>query len=203
MMTFSRRKLVFLALLGFAMSIGSMTIDWQDFAETPWFLWPFVPICPLYPFLLGVLYAWRARKGKWPVRLMLFTLLGITSYGVIAIVFYPLYMLENGFAWYELGNVFWVMIYSLQAVWLWKEFGRDGGHWRPGRLSKVSTCLIAAYAVYFFAKDILDRYSVTFSYVRYNILSDVLTNRMFITVLVVHTLVFLTYFLTMRRERIS
>lgn len=161
------------------MVAAAMTIDYRDFIETPVYLWIFVPICPLYPFLLAVNYILYLWRGKWLQWLLNFTAIGIISYSLMAFVFYPLYMYENGFGWYELGNIFWVLLYGSQICVIWPAVRRI--HWS-------GYALILAY---FLAKDFLDRFSITYSYQRYSLLSDWLQNTLFIAILILHIAVLL------------
>ena len=168
------RMLRFLCLLSFVMSVIALVHDWYDFVDTPWYVWILIPICPLYPFLLGVCYLVYLRRGFFPRFLTLFTFIGITSYGVMALLFYPLYMLHSGFAWYELGNIFWVMIYASQAFLL-ARFLRRVPWWH-----------LAGAMGYFLLKDLSDAFGVTFSYVRYEVLTVPMIWMFFVVMVVLH-----------------
>lgn len=164
----------FLAFLGLVMTLGALTIDLHDFVETPVYLWIFVPICSLYPLLLALNYLIFLKKGNFFQPLLVFTLFGIMGYGIIAPVFYFGYMLEAGFAWYEFGNIFWVWLYACQAFLLWSH------------VKKISLWQFLLIGGYFFLKDFLDRFSVTWSYVRLGVLSEGLMNVTFGLLLAVH-----------------
>lgn len=178
----SRRRLIFLALLGLIMFGLALRLDLHDFYETPAYLWLFVPICSLYPLLLSINYLFLLKKGAIPQFLLAFTLFGIIGYGVMAPVFYTMYMLESGFSWYEFGNIFWVWLYASQAILLWPYIRRVPS-WQFGLIG-----------LYFLAKDLLDRFSVTWSYTRFGVLSETLMNRMFCVAIVVHIVVFAVLF---------
>ncbi len=88
--------------------------------------------------------------------------------------FYAYYMFETGFAWYEFGNIFWVWLYASQAFLLWKY------------VKRIPWWQFVIIPAYFFEKDFLDRFSVTWSYVRYGVVSMNLMNVIFVLLLVVH-----------------
>lgn len=173
-MSISKKQLWFLVFLGFSMSLLALRIDLHDFVETPWYLWPWVPICFIYPLLLALNYLYFLKFGRFPQFLLNFTIFGIISYGIIAPVFYTLYMMESGFSWYEFGNIFWVWLYASQAFLLWPQ--RKNLPWWQ----------ISLIGGYFFVKDLLDRFSVTWSYVRFGALSDNLMNIVFSLLLAIH-----------------
>lgn len=172
--TFSRRFFWFLVILGFAMTFGALRIDLHDFVETPLYLWIFVPVCSLYPLLLALNYLLFLKRGYFSQFLLQFTLFGIIGYGIIAPFFYAYYMYENGFAWYEFGNIFWVWLYASQAFLLWKY------------VKKIPWWQFSFIILYFFTKDFLDRFSVTWSYVRFEVLSLNMMNVIFGLLLIVH-----------------
>ncbi|HBB02410.1 MAG: hypothetical protein US89_C0013G0030 [Candidatus Peregrinibacteria bacterium GW2011_GWF2_38_29] len=170
---------VVLIVLDLFMTGAALTIDYRDFVETPFYLWIFVPICSLYPLLLAVNYAiylWRKKFVQW---LLNFTAVGIISYSLMALVFYSLYMYNRGFAWYEFGNIFWVLLYGSQIFVIWKY------------LLKIHWAGYASILIYFIAKDFLDRFSATYSYQRYGILSSFELNVFFVAVLVLHIFAFI------------
>lgn len=169
---------VALIVLDLFMTGAALTIDYRDFIETPFYLWIFVPICSLYPLLLVVNYIWFLWQKKWSQWLLNFTAVGIISYALMALVFYSLYMYNRGFTWYEFGNIFWVLLYGSQIFVIWKY------------LKKIHWVGYASILAYFLAKDFLDRFSVTYSYQRYGILSSFELNVFFVAVLVLHILAF-------------
>ena len=143
-------RLWLLVALGFLMAGLALNIDLHDFLETPWYLWPWVPICALYPLLLALNYLYFLRKGEFSRFFLGFTVCGALGYGMIAPLFYILYMAEHGFAWYELGNILWVWLYAAQAYFLLPYV--------RGRLPVWQLGLIFGY---FLTKDLLDRFSTT------------------------------------------
>lgn len=186
--TFSRRFFWFLVVLGFAMTFGALRIDLHDFVETPVYLWIFVPVCSLYPLLLALNYLLFLKKGYFSQFLLHFSLFGIIGYGIIAPFFYTYYMYENGFAWYEFGNIFWVWLYASQAFLLWKY------------VKRISWWQFSFIVLYFFTKDFLDRFSVTWSYVRFGVLSLSMMNVMFGLLILVHVGVAWVFFRKLRSD---
>src|SRR3989338_2212337 len=113
-----------LAALDLFMAVTATYVDRFEFLSAPWYLVIFIPICPLYPLLLGINFWKFGKAGSFNQFLLNFTAIGIISYGLMAFVFYPLYMLENGFGWYELGNIFWVALYSSQIFVIYHHLNR-------------------------------------------------------------------------------
>ncbi|MFA6550114.1 MAG: hypothetical protein WCT36_02045 [Candidatus Gracilibacteria bacterium] len=176
---------VALIVLDLFMTGAALTIDYRDFVETPFYLWIFVPICSLYPLLLTVNYAIYLWRGKFVQWLLNFIAIGIISYSLMALIFYSLYMYNRGFAWYEFGNIFWVLLYGSQIFVIWKY------------LKHINWSCYVLILVYFIAKDFLDRFSVTYSYQRYGILSLFELNLFFVSVLVLHIV---TFVIIMRKK---
>jgi hypothetical protein len=185
----NKRALWFLIILGVIMSLTAMRIDYKDFVETPLYLWIFVPICPLYPMLLAVNYFGYMKNGSFNQPLLHFTAIGIISYGVMAFFFYPIYMFFNGFAWYETGNIFWVTIYAVQIFIILPY------------LKKIPAWWYSIFASYFLLKDWLDRFSITFSYTRYGLFTDIQSNALLIIIVILHLYALIFLFLRERSEQ--
>ncbi len=191
----SRTFVWFLIALDIAMSITALTVDLHDFIETPWYLWLWVPVCSIYPLLLALNYGYFLRRGRFPSFLLAFTVFGVIGYGVIAPVFYALYMRENGFAWYEFGNIFWVWLYAIQGVLLWPAVREIF------MTKKLHVLQLFGIFGYFLLKDLLDRYSVTWSYVRFGVLSVNLMDAMVLVLLGVHLVLLAMFLRTMLHVR--
>lgn len=174
-----RRFLTFLILLDLFMAISATYVDFSDFFAVPWFLIPFVPICPIYPLLLAILF-WKYKKsGTFSQPLLHFALIGTIGYGVMAYIFYPTFLITKGFAWYELGNMFWVTLYASQAFLLIPF------------LKKIQLRWYVPIVTYFFIKDVLDRFGETFSYHREQVFSVTHENFFFVSILGLHLGAFL------------
>lgn len=190
----SRKRIWLLLILDVAMSLTALAVDLHDFFETPWYLWLWVPVCSVYPFLLALNYGIFLWRGRFPAFLLGFTVFGVLGYGVIAPVFYLLYMRESGFAWYELGNIFWVWLYACQGLLLW-PYVRD--IYARGVGLHARTVYLLIIASYFFTKDVLDRFSITWSYVRFGVLSEQMMNVTFVVLLLVHAFLLHLFFRTL------
>ena len=120
-----------------AMGAVALAYDWPALAAIPWYLLPLVVICPVYPTLLAVALL-TGRRG---------VLAGIATvpaavFGLLALAFYPLYMLRNGFAWTDLGQIFWVLAYAVPALLLSPQVSPRGR--RVGGLFSLA-CLLTLY----------------------------------------------------------
>lgn len=175
----SRRFISIIIVLDIVMALTALTVDFSDFSMVPWYLWIFTPICPLWPALLAVNF-WKYKKdGHFANPLLNLTAIGIISYGIMAYIFYPTYMLIHGFAWYELGNIFWVTLYASQIFLIWPF------------LKKIPAWWYVIFALYFIPKDLLDRFGPTFSYQRLGDFTDKVSNFLFISILIFQLISFL------------
>lgn len=184
----NQRLLLLLILLDLGMAITAFTVDFSDFSMVPWYLWIFTPICPLWPFLLGINFFKFRLTGHFWVPLLHFTAIGIISYGLMAFIFYPTYMLTHGFAWYELGNIFWVTLYASQIFLVWPF------------LKKIPVWWYLLFTLYFIPKDLLDRFGPTFSYQRLGDFTDSTADFLVITLITFHIIVFLLMLILLRRR---
>ena len=191
----SRPFVWFFIVLDIVMSITALMVDLHDFIETPWYLWLWVPVCSIYPLLLALNYGYFLRRGRFPGFFLTFTVFGVIGYGVIAPVFYGLYMRENGFAWYEFGNIFWVWLYAIQGVLLWPAVREIL------MTKKLHVLQLFGIFGYFLVKDLLDRFSVTWSYVRFGVLSVMLMDTMLLVLLGVHLVLLAMFLRTMFHVR--
>lgn len=133
----SKRKLKYLILLNLTWSVLGIYADWAWLSEVPSYLIPFTAICSLYPPLLTIWYLIKYRGGNPPNWLTLWILIGITSYGILAQIYFPLLMSWKGINFHDAGSMFWVAVYGLQAIVLY-------------RYLKPPTLLQAAMVVAFF-----------------------------------------------------
>lgn len=97
-----------------ALSVIALTYDWPALQAIPTYLWPLVAICPLYPLLLALYWLYTAG-GKESPYLAAVAALPAATYGLLALVFYPLVMLKAGFTWNDTGQIVWVWLYAAQA----------------------------------------------------------------------------------------
>lgn len=171
----NQKILTLLILFDLFMAFAALRVDWSDFSIVPWYLWLFVPICPLYPFLLAINYFIYKKRSSFSQPLLHFTAIGILAYGIMAYLFYPFYMVLKGeFLWYEFGNILWVTLYAAQ-MFLLLPF-----------LRKINPWWYFLFAGYYFTKDFLDRFSITYSYQRADEFTDLQANWLFIIIVILH-----------------
>lgn len=182
------RILDLLIALDFFWVLAATIYDWQKLAATPWYLLPFMPICPIYPLLLAICFVLFKRHGRIPRPLAIFAFMGSVSYGLAAYIFYPLFMSWIGFDWIAVGNMAWVTFYALQAPLL-KDYLRLHIGW---------TILLASY---FFTKDILDWHMAKFSYFVTSATPMYVKFYTFLSVLIIHS--FLLLWLIFRQHKMG
>lgn len=179
--------------LNLFLAIASNWYDFQEWSLLPWYLWPFLPICPLYPALLTVWWLFYYFKKRPHTAFTAFIWIGTVSYGLMAYIYYPIHMSFNGFDWFEVGNILWVTIYASQSIVLFEH------------LRKTSLLSVTPVFLYFLTKDFTDRFLGTFS----NVYRDAepfpvwLMNLFFGAVVVVHVMVFYLYLKKTRRKTSS
>lgn len=110
--------MLYLIFLDLFWSLAALIIDLPKLPEIPVWAWPFAVVCPIYPFLLFLV--WRAiYKGREPnPYLLAFAVIGSAVFGLLALLFYPAVMTKIGFDWRSFGQIFWVLFYSLQGWYL-------------------------------------------------------------------------------------
>lgn len=101
-----------LIALNLSMGMAALVYDTSAIASLPWYSVPFIVICPLYPILLALHIS---TQGEHP-WLHAFATIPPTVYGGLALCFYPLSMAYNGFSWNDIGHLFWVLTYAIQAA---------------------------------------------------------------------------------------
>ena len=163
-----------LIALNFFMAIASNVVDWPWLMSVDWYLMPFAPICSLYPLTLAIWFTVYYFRGKAPQWLTTFIFIGITSYGVMAYLYFPLLMSWEGFSWWRVGNMFWVTIYALQSLIIATKL-------RPLKLFQY-----VPVAGYFFFKDFADRFLGTFIDVRIPGYPEFFKNFFGVAVLLLH-----------------
>lgn len=148
----SKQKLKYLILLNLTWSILGIYADWAWLSEIPSYLIPFTAICSLYPPLLTIWYLIKYRGGNPPNWLTLWALVGITSYGILAQIYFPLLMSWKGINFHDAGSMFWVAVYGFQAFILYRFL-------KPPQLTQI-VWIIAFYAAvdysHYFLKTFVD-----------------------------------------------
>jgi len=158
------------------MAIGSNIADWHWLMSVEWYLMPFAPICSLYPLTLAVWFTIFYKRKKVPNWLTTFIFIAITSYGVMAYVYYPAYMNEFGVHWRLIGNMAWVTIYALQSLIIMSE------------LKPIPLLQFAPIIAYFLFKDYADRYLGSFIDVLRPDFPEYLKDFLGATILILHTI---------------
>lgn len=156
----NRTALKIIIGLNIFMAIGSNIADWHWLSSVPLYgvfygipvpLIIFAPICSLYTPLLAVWFLLYYYKKKIPAWFTTFLFIAIVSYGIMAYIYYPLYMYAYEMIhWRLIGNMIWVSAYALQAFILHSE------------LKPLKTYQYLLIIGYFFFKDYADRYLGTF-----------------------------------------
>jgi hypothetical protein len=104
-----------LFVLDILWSVIAWIVDYDKLFLIPVWAWPFCIVCPIYPALLAILWYKKAKKVKSNEWLVVFASLPSAVLGIMAIVYYPLKMINNGFGVIDLGQIFWVLFYSVQG----------------------------------------------------------------------------------------
>jgi hypothetical protein len=110
----SPRTASFLIYTYFGMFLVALVYDYPVITTLPWYSLPFIVICPIYPLLIA---AHLSRQKPHPT-LQAFATIPPAVYGGLALCFYPLHMASNGFSWYGVGQMLWVLLYAIPALFL-------------------------------------------------------------------------------------
>ena len=117
----ARRELSFwliIVVIDLVWTGSALVYDWPALGHIPFYAWPFIIICPVYPFLLALVWRQYYRRRKPNQFLLAFAALPSATYFVAALIYYPTWMAANGFDWLAFGQIFWVAFYGLQGFWL-------------------------------------------------------------------------------------
>ncbi len=147
---YSKRALFWLMALDAALAIASVKVDYDWLIRVPTNLVLFAPICSLYPLLLFVWFGLRYFNFKIPTWFTIFIFMGIFSYGLMSYIYFPLYMTWTGINFHDVGSIFWVTAYAIQAFIIFSE------------IKKIPWYQYLLIFGYFFFKDYSDRYLGTF-----------------------------------------
>lgn len=147
---YNRRAVLWLIAVDAALAISSNVVDFPWLIRVPPHLVLFAPICSLYPTLLLIWFTLWYFNKKIPNWFSAFIFMGISSYGIMAWLYFPAYMSWSGVNFHDVGSIFWVTAYALQAFILASE------------IKKLPWYQYALIFGYFFFKDYADRYLGTF-----------------------------------------
>ncbi|MDH4358416.1 MAG: hypothetical protein OEV37_00495 [Candidatus Berkelbacteria bacterium] len=148
----------FLILLDLFWAGAALWVDIPKLMQIPVWSWLLVVICPIYPFLLALIWI-QIKSGKQANSYLLaFGAIGSAVFGPLALIFYPALIVERGWGWNEFGQIFWVSFYSTQGWYLIAK-----------RKFELIPVLVAG--VYFLIKIFFDYKTKTMSYLDFADLS--------------------------------
>ena len=170
----SKRALIVLIILDIFMAIGSNIVDWPILAQVDWYLIPFAPICSLYPLTLAIWFTIYYFKKRVPTAFTAFIFMGITAYGIMAQIYYPVFIYFEGLHFNLVGNMIWVAIYAIQSFIIASEL-------RPLKIYQYIPLI-----GYFVFKDYSDRYLGTFTDILYFDFSEFAISALFALMIIMH-----------------
>lgn len=185
----NQQVLIFLIGLDLVMAIASNIVDWPWMMSVEWYLRPFAPICSLFPGTLAIWFVIYFIKKRVPNWFTSFIFIGIISYGIMAQIYYPVYMTVFEFDWRLPGNMLWVAIYASQSLIIASEL-------KPVKLYQFA--LIIGYYLF---KDYSDRYLGSFIDALRPGFPEVLKDFFGLTMLLFHLILFsFTAWVTQKRR---
>lgn len=113
-----KKLFVVLIVLDLVWAIAALVYDWSAIGKIPFYFWPFIIICPIYPFLLALTWYQKVKFNHINSYLLVFAAIPSMAYFIGALIYYPTIMVSNGFNWLVFGGIFWVAFYGLQAFYL-------------------------------------------------------------------------------------
>lgn len=146
----NKRAVLWLIAIDVALAVSSSVVDWPWLIRVPSHLVLFAPICSLYPLTLAIWFTLYYFGKKIPSWFTAFIFMGLMSYGLMAYIYFPLYMSWNGINFHDIGSIFWVTAYAFQAFIIASE------------IKKMPWYQYLFVFGYFFFKDYTDRYLGTF-----------------------------------------
>ena len=162
--------LISLIILDVFWSIAAFYVDWHKFSTISAWAWVFAFVCPIYPLLLAIVWfqiIYRKRSNQY---LLAFAAIPSAVFGVLALVFYPLKLSALGWDSNAFGQIFWVLVYSIQG---WYLLFRYKTGFRPAALA----------ILYLFVKFTLDYKFNTFGYLDFAGLSNVAVLSLYVVAL--------------------
>jgi len=142
----NKKTLLIVIGIDIFLAIGSNIADWPWLSSVKWYLLFFAPICSLYPLVLAIVFSLKYLGKKVPDWLITFIFMAIVSYGIMAYIYYPLYMAWDGVRFRLVGNIIWVTCYALQSLILFSD------------LKKLPIYQYLLIFGYFALKDYSDRF---------------------------------------------
>lgn len=139
-------------------SILALAYDLSKLGEIYWYLWPLVLICPVFPFLLALVFIKITRKKPINQFLIAFAAIPSAVFGLLAVLFYPMLMYNLGFDILGLGQILWVLFYGLQG-------------WYLIFTKRIKLSAVVIVNLYLLVKMTLDYKFLSFGYLDLNLLS--------------------------------
>lgn len=172
----NKRAVYWLLAINLALAISSTIVDVPWLIRVPPSLVIFAPICSLYPWLLFIWFGLWLWKKKVPGWYTAFLFMGLVSYGIMAWIYFPLYMSWNGVDFHDVGSIAWVTAYGIQSLIILSE------------IKKIPWWQYLLVIGYFFFKDYSDRYLGTFLDVLLDSYPEMLKLLFFVCTLTLHTI---------------
>lgn len=138
-------------ILDLVWSLIGFIVDLPKIANLPFYLWPIVLICPIYPLLLAFVWYRYIKKKSINQYLISFAALPSVIFGFLVIPFYLTAMYYQGFSWRDVGQIFWVLFYAIQGFYLFEK-------------NRISYLALMLPALYLMIKLFLDIKYQTFGY---------------------------------------
>lgn len=178
---YNKRGIYWIMAIDLALGISSTVVDWPWLVRVPPHLVAFAPICSLYPWLLLIWFALYLRKplegrARVPSWFTSFLFIGLFGYGILAWIYFPLYMSWNGINLHDVGSIFWVTMYAGQAFIIASE------------IKKIPWFQFVLIMGYFYFKDVSDRYFGTFLDVLLDSYPEHLKLIFFVSALTLHSM---------------
>lgn len=133
----------FLVFINLIWAISAVIYDYDKIISLPFYYWPFILICPAYPLLLAAYWILEIRK-KQSQPLLAFVSVPSLVYLFATVIYYPTWMILNGFDILAFGQIFWVAVYGLQGLFL-----IISNRIKPVYLALVSIFLLISFYIQF------------------------------------------------------
>ena len=151
--------MLYLIILDFFWSAAALWVDIPKLPGAPVWAWPFIVVCPIYPFLLAWVWIAIIKKRDPNPYLLSFATIPSAVFGPLAILFYGAFLEIGGLHWQDFGQIFWVAFYSIQGWYLLST-------------KKLKILPILAVVLYLAVKFLVDYRFKTFGYFTFDGISD-------------------------------
>lgn len=114
----NKKIVLILIVLDLFWCIAALIYDLPAIKSIPFYSWPFIAICPIFPLLLAIVWYKKVLRRNTNSYLIAFAAIPSAAYFIGALIYYPTLMSANGFNWLNFGSIFWVAFYGLQGFYL-------------------------------------------------------------------------------------